>query len=165
MPEPQRFRLADLTREEFAEAMKDGALGLSSSLQYVPDRFNSTDDLVEMAKVAASYGGIYLTHLRSESGQIDAALDETFAVAERDVPRRLGAQRNLRTSTIFKTKNAADKLSATNRTPRKRQVAGSRDRPSFARIDAIDSRFDRDVSPDGCLACQFPVSTRTIESI
>ena len=51
-----------------AEAMKDGALGLSSSLQYVPDRFNTTDDLVELAKVAARYGGVYLTHLRSESG-------------------------------------------------------------------------------------------------
>jgi dihydroorotase/N-acyl-D-amino-acid deacylase len=63
--------------------MKEGALGLSSSLQYVPDRFNSTDDLVEMAKVAAGYGGVYLTHLRSESGRIDDALDETFAVAER----------------------------------------------------------------------------------
>jgi dihydroorotase/N-acyl-D-amino-acid deacylase len=66
-----------------AEAMKDGALGLSSSLQYVPDRFNSTDDLVEMAKVAASYGGVYLTHLRSESGAMNEALDETFAIAER----------------------------------------------------------------------------------
>jgi dihydroorotase/N-acyl-D-amino-acid deacylase len=66
-----------------AEAMKDGALGLSSSLQYVPDRFNTTADLVELAKVAAAYGGVYLTHLRSESGQIDEALDETFDVAER----------------------------------------------------------------------------------
>ena len=66
-----------------AAAMKDGALGLSSSLQYVPDRFNSTGDLVEMARVARSYGGVYLTHLRSESGKMDDALDETFAVAER----------------------------------------------------------------------------------
>ena len=66
-----------------AEAMRDGALGLSSSLQYVPDRFNTTEDLVELAKVAAAYGGVYLTHLRSESGRIDEALDETFTVAER----------------------------------------------------------------------------------
>jgi N-acyl-D-amino-acid deacylase len=66
-----------------ADAMKDGALGLSSSLQYVPDRFNTTDDLVELAKVAAGYGGVYLTHLRSESGKMDDALDETFAIAER----------------------------------------------------------------------------------
>lgn len=73
-----------------AEAMKDGALGLSSSLQYVPDRFNTTGDLVELAKVAARYGGVYLTHLRSESGRIDEALDETFAVAERaDIPAEI----------------------------------------------------------------------------
>ena len=66
-----------------AEAMKDGALGLSSSLQYVPDRFNTDGGFVELAKVAAGYGGVYLTHLRSESGQIDESIDETFAVAER----------------------------------------------------------------------------------
>jgi len=66
-----------------ADAMSEGALGVSSSLQYVPDRFNTTEDLVELAKVAARYGGVYLTHLRSESAQIDQALDETFAVAER----------------------------------------------------------------------------------
>ena len=66
-----------------ADAMKDGALGLSSSLQYVPDRFNSTEDLIELAKVAKSYGGVYLTHLRSESGEMTQALDEVFLVAER----------------------------------------------------------------------------------
>jgi N-acyl-D-amino-acid deacylase len=66
-----------------AQAMQQGALGLSSSLQYVPDRFNSTDDLVEMAKVAQGYGGVYLTHLRSESGAMNEALDEAFQVAER----------------------------------------------------------------------------------
>jgi dihydroorotase/N-acyl-D-amino-acid deacylase len=66
-----------------AKAMQEGALGLSSSLQYVPDRFNSTDDIVEMAKVARRYGGVYLTHLRSESGLMNEALDEAFQVAER----------------------------------------------------------------------------------
>jgi len=44
-----------------AQAMEEGALGLSTSLQYVPDRFASTDEIVELAKVAASYGGVYLT--------------------------------------------------------------------------------------------------------
>ena len=66
-----------------AAAMEDGALGVSSSLQYVPDRFASTDELVELASVAARYGGVYFTHLRSESGRITEALDEAFAVAER----------------------------------------------------------------------------------
>jgi dihydroorotase/N-acyl-D-amino-acid deacylase len=66
-----------------AQAMEQGALGLSSSLQYVPDRFATTDELVELAKVAAQYGGIYITHQRSESGKIFESLDEIFAIAER----------------------------------------------------------------------------------
>ncbi|MGE5360550.1 MAG: N-acyl-D-amino-acid deacylase family protein, partial [Bacteroidales bacterium] len=66
-----------------AGAMKDGALGVSSSLQYMPDRFASTAELVALAQVAARYGGVYLTHQRSESGRIFESLDEVFAIAER----------------------------------------------------------------------------------
>ena len=64
-----------------AQAMEEGALGLSTSLQYVPDRFNSTADLIEMARVAKRYGGIYITHQRSESGAIDQSMDEVFRIA------------------------------------------------------------------------------------
>jgi dihydroorotase/N-acyl-D-amino-acid deacylase len=70
-------------RKLVAQAMEDGALGLSSSLQYVPDRYASTEELVELAKVAARYGGIYITHQRSESGRIFESLDEVFTIAER----------------------------------------------------------------------------------
>ncbi|MGH9384539.1 MAG: N-acyl-D-amino-acid deacylase family protein [Vicinamibacterales bacterium] len=66
-----------------AQAMEQGALGLSTSLQYVPDRFASTDEIVELAKVAAKYGGVYLSHQRSESAQIMSSLDEVFSIAER----------------------------------------------------------------------------------
>ena len=66
-----------------AQAMAQGALGVSTSLQYVPGRFASTDEIVELAKVAASHGGIYISHQRSESGQIIPSLDEVFEVAER----------------------------------------------------------------------------------
>jgi dihydroorotase/N-acyl-D-amino-acid deacylase len=66
-----------------AQAMEEGALGLSTSLQYVPDRFANTDEIVELARVAAQYGGVYFTHQRSESGEILESLDEVFAVAER----------------------------------------------------------------------------------
>ena len=65
------------------EAMEQGALGLSTSLQYVPDRFASTDEIVALATVAADYGGRYLTHQRSESHRIIPSLDEAFTVAER----------------------------------------------------------------------------------
>ena len=66
-----------------AEAMQEGALGLGTSLQYVPDRFASTDEIVELAKVAARHGGVYFTHQRSESARIFESLDEVFAIAER----------------------------------------------------------------------------------
>ena len=66
-----------------AQAMEHGALGLSTSLQYVPGRFASTEEIVELAKVAGQYGGIYISHQRSESTQIMPSLDEVFAVAER----------------------------------------------------------------------------------
>jgi N-acyl-D-amino-acid deacylase len=65
------------------QAMQHGALGVSTSLQYVPGRFASTDEIVELASVARQHGGIYISHQRSESGQIMASLDEVFAVAER----------------------------------------------------------------------------------
>ena len=64
-----------------AAAMEDGAFGLSTSLQYVPDRFASTEEIVELARVVARYGGSYITHQRSESYEIDSSLDEVFRIA------------------------------------------------------------------------------------
>ena len=64
-----------------AAAMKDGALGLSTSLQYVPARFAKTDEIVELAKVARQYGGIYATHQRSEANALDESLAEVFQIA------------------------------------------------------------------------------------
>jgi dihydroorotase/N-acyl-D-amino-acid deacylase len=66
-----------------ADAMKDGALGLSTSLQYVPARFATTDEIVELAKVARAYGGIYITHQRSEANAIDDSMNEVFEIARR----------------------------------------------------------------------------------
>ena len=64
------------------QAMREGAVGVSSSLQYVPDMYNSTDELIAMARVAARYGGAYFTHQRSEANAIDASLDEVFRIAK-----------------------------------------------------------------------------------
>jgi N-acyl-D-amino-acid deacylase len=70
-------------RQLVAQAMEQGALGLSTSLQYVPDRFASTSEIVELATVAAQHGGVYFTHQRSESAKILDSLDEVFTIAER----------------------------------------------------------------------------------
>jgi N-acyl-D-amino-acid deacylase len=70
-------------RKLVAEAMRDGALGLSTSLQYIPARFAKTDEIVELAKVAHQYGGIYATHQRSEANALDESLNEVFEIARR----------------------------------------------------------------------------------
>ena len=73
-----------------ANAMKDGALGLSTSLQYVPARFAKTDELEELAKVARQYGGIYATHQRSEANGLDESLKEVFHIArEAQIPTEI----------------------------------------------------------------------------
>ncbi|MGO8926271.1 MAG: N-acyl-D-amino-acid deacylase family protein [Limisphaerales bacterium] len=63
------------------QAMKDGAVGLSTGLIYQPGVFARTDEIVELAKVAAAYDGIYTSHMRHEDNEIYQALDEVFHVA------------------------------------------------------------------------------------
>ena len=63
------------------QGMREGALGVSSSLQYIPNIYSSTEELVALAKVAAAHGGAYFTHQRSESSRIDSSLDEVFRIA------------------------------------------------------------------------------------
>jgi N-acyl-D-amino-acid deacylase len=73
-----------------ANAMEEGAFGLSTSLAYVPDRFASTEEIVALAKVAARYGGTYITHQRDEGDGIDASLDEVFRIArEAKIPAQI----------------------------------------------------------------------------
>ncbi|MDZ4287431.1 MAG: amidohydrolase family protein, partial [Prosthecobacter sp.] len=63
------------------QAMKDGAVGLSTGLIYLPGAFAKTDEIVELAKVAAKHGGIYASHMRSEGVKIFSALEELIQVA------------------------------------------------------------------------------------
>jgi len=68
------------------QAMEEGALGLSSSLIYTPGRFASTEEIIALARVAARYGGSYITHQRDEGDDlvrigIDRSLDEVFKIA------------------------------------------------------------------------------------
>jgi dihydroorotase/N-acyl-D-amino-acid deacylase len=75
---------------QVAAAMEQGAFGVSTSLQYVPDRFAPTDELVALAAVAGRYGGSYISHQRSEADDIDASLDEVFTIArEAKVPAQV----------------------------------------------------------------------------
>ncbi|HTH80121.1 MAG TPA: D-aminoacylase [Ramlibacter sp.] len=64
-----------------ADAMRDGAFGVSTALQYPPATFSTTPELIALAKTVAGFGGIYATHMRSEGNGEMAALDEVFDIA------------------------------------------------------------------------------------
>lgn len=63
------------------QAMEEGALGIGSSLIYAPASYSSTEELIELCKVASLYGGMYITHMRSEGNTIFDAVDETIRIA------------------------------------------------------------------------------------
>jgi dihydroorotase/N-acyl-D-amino-acid deacylase len=68
-------------------AMRNGAIGLSTSLIYVPAMFSKTEEIVNLARVAAKHGGVYFTHMRDESDKIDMGLDEAFRIGrEANIP-------------------------------------------------------------------------------
>jgi N-acyl-D-amino-acid deacylase len=69
-------------KRHVARAMEAGAFGVSSSLIYPPASFSNTHELIEMAKVAASYGGIYASHIRNEAEDIIPALKEAETIGE-----------------------------------------------------------------------------------
>jgi dihydroorotase/N-acyl-D-amino-acid deacylase len=69
------------------QAMQDGAIGLSTALQYAPAPYAKTEELIALAQEAARFGGIYATHLRNEGNAIDDALDEAFRIGrEAQIP-------------------------------------------------------------------------------
>jgi N-acyl-D-amino-acid deacylase len=70
-------RMCDLVRLE----MEAGALGVGSSLGYAPDMFASTEELIAMCRVAAKYGGMYISHVRNEGGGLIEAVDELLRIS------------------------------------------------------------------------------------
>ena len=74
---PELVRMRTLVRE----AMEQGAVGVSTSLEYSPAPYAGTEELIALASEAAPFGGIYATHMRSEGDGMIAALDETFRIA------------------------------------------------------------------------------------
>jgi dihydroorotase/N-acyl-D-amino-acid deacylase len=70
----------DTMRAVVRRAMEDGAFGIGSALIYPPGNYATTDELIEMAKAMSPYGGIYITHMRSEADQLLEAIDEAIAI-------------------------------------------------------------------------------------
>ncbi len=78
-PTPEQLaRMKDLVEQ----AMRDGAVGLSSALIYPPGTYATTEELIELAKVAGKYGGVYFTHMRNESSQVLDSIREAIRIGE-----------------------------------------------------------------------------------
>lgn len=69
-------------RELVEAGMRDGAFGLSSGLFYVPGTFTPTEEVIELAKVAARYGGIHKSHMRDEAAGVVSSVAETIRIGE-----------------------------------------------------------------------------------
>lgn len=79
-------RMKDLVRE----AMREGALGVGSSLIYAPAFYAKTPELVELCRAAAEFGGMYISHMRSEGARLIEAIDELVTIArEARVPAEI----------------------------------------------------------------------------
>lgn len=77
----------DCMRKVVDEAMRDGALGVSYALIYPPEAYARTDELIEVCRVVAGHGGVYATHIRSESDRLLEAIDEALEIGrEAQVP-------------------------------------------------------------------------------
>lgn len=78
-PTPEEVRQMESVVEQ---GMKDGAVGLSTGLIYVPGTYAKTDEIVSLAKVAARYGGLYATHMRNEGDKVADAIRESIQIGE-----------------------------------------------------------------------------------
>jgi len=80
----------DTVRRVVRDAMVDGSFGLASALIYPPGNYASTEELIEEAKVMAPYGGLYITHMRSEGDRLLEGVDETLRIGrEGGVPAEI----------------------------------------------------------------------------
>jgi N-acyl-D-amino-acid deacylase len=73
----------DVMRGVVADAMHDGAMGVAYALIYPPDAYAATDEIVEVARVVAGSGGMYVSHIRSESDRLLEGIDEAIEIGRR----------------------------------------------------------------------------------
>jgi N-acyl-D-amino-acid deacylase len=74
-------------REMVERAMRDGAVGLSTGLIYVPGAYARTDEIIELARVAARFGGVYASHMRDEGNLVTESIVEALTIGEKaDIP-------------------------------------------------------------------------------
>ena len=80
----------ELMKDLVHQGMKEGAMGIGSSLIYAPAFYSSTEELIEICRVAADYGGMYISHMRSEGNKLLESVDELLTIAnEAGIPAEI----------------------------------------------------------------------------
>ncbi len=96
--------------------MEEGAIGVGSSLIYAPANYSSTEELIELCKVASEYDGMYITHMRSEGNGIFGAVDETIRIArEAKLPAEIYHLKMAGNDNWWKLDSVLSKIDAANK--------------------------------------------------
>ena len=153
----------ELMRDIVAEQMEAGALGLSTGLYYTPGSYSQTDEVIELAKVAASYGGIYDSHMRDESSYsigLLGAVEEVIAIAEgADIPAHISHLKalgrdvwGLSGDVIAMVEAARERGLVITADQYPYRASGTRFRaaliPAWVRADSNEAMFERIANPD-----------------
>ena len=82
--EPRKAKPEEIEKMQaiLRQSMKEGAWGMSTGLEYIPDRYADTEEVIELTKVVGEFGGIYTSHMRDESTRIIEAVEETIRIGE-----------------------------------------------------------------------------------
>lgn len=131
----------DSMRAAVRRAMEDGAFGLASALIYPPNTFASTEELIEESKAMAPYGGVYITHMRSEADRLIEAVDEVI---------RIGKEAGVPTE-IYHLKAAG-----TRNWPKARQVIAKIDSARAAGLDIQADMYAYTAGATGLTSCLPP---------
>lgn len=113
--EDRKASAAELSRmqELVAEAMEEGALGVGSSLIYAPASYADTDELIALMDTASGYGGMYISHMRSEGDRFEEAVDELITIARAtDAPAEIYHLKAAGTDNWHKMERVIEKINA-----------------------------------------------------
>ena len=109
---PNKEELAKM-KNLVKQAMEDGALGVGSALIYAPNFYAKTDELVELCKTASEYGGMYISHIRSEGNQLLQAADELIEISkEANIPAEFYHIKAAGKSNWYKLDSLINKINA-----------------------------------------------------
>jgi len=107
---PSEEELAEM-KALVAEAMTQGAVGISSGLIYPVSSYADENELVELCKVTASYGGVYVTHIRDEADRLIESVDEAIRIASRSkIPLHISHHKAIGRSNWGKTRQTLERI-------------------------------------------------------